>query len=271
MNQQVAIAEQPQRRSVTVDMANRYGMDAAPFESVLRATVVPKECSKEQFAAFLLVAREHNLNPITREIFAFPKQGGGIQPIVSVDGWANLVNSHPQCDGFEFADEMNDKGELVAITCRIFRKDRKHPSSATEYMSECKRDTATWKQWPRRMLRHKALIQAARYTFGFAGIVDPDEAERAEAGHYDKTPGPRLVPPPAPSSASAQTALTINNEWQQYLERQLEELGASIEPHQQAAVRDATTDFIQAARERGDLSQAEADAITDRWEEMSAE
>jgi hypothetical protein len=28
------------------------------------------------------------------------------------------------------------------------------------------------------MLRHKALIQCARYAFGFGGIVDPDEAER---------------------------------------------------------------------------------------------
>jgi hypothetical protein len=28
------------------------------------------------------------------------------------------------------------------------------------------------------MLRHKAFVQAARYAFGFAGIVDPDEADR---------------------------------------------------------------------------------------------
>jgi hypothetical protein len=29
-----------------------------------------------------------------------------------------------------------------------------------------------------RMLRHKALIQAARLAFGFSGIYDQDEAER---------------------------------------------------------------------------------------------
>jgi len=45
-------------------------------------------------------------------------------------------------------------------------------------MSECRRDTPTWKRWPARMLRHKAAIQAARYAFGFAGIMEPDEAER---------------------------------------------------------------------------------------------
>jgi phage recombination protein Bet len=190
---------EPQTRSVTTAMAHRYGMEPAAFEQTLRATVIPKDCSKEQFAAFLLVAKEYGLNPITKEIYAFPKQGGGIQPIVSVDGWANLINSNPNCDGFEFFDALDENGALVSVTCRIYRKDRKHPTEATEYMIECRRDTSTWKQWPRRMLRHKALIQAARYAFGFAGIVDPDEAERLEDGHYAGTTA-RLVPPPAPSS-----------------------------------------------------------------------
>ncbi|EEW4602325.1 phage recombination protein Bet, partial [Escherichia coli] len=31
---------------------------------------------------------------------------------------------------------------------------------------------------PKRMLRHKAMIQCARLAFGFAGIYDNDEAER---------------------------------------------------------------------------------------------
>ena len=38
--------------------------------------------------------------------------------------------------------------------------------------------TEPWKRWPRRMLRHKALIQAARIAFGFAGIYDEDEGNR---------------------------------------------------------------------------------------------
>ena len=46
-------------------------------------------------------------------------------------------------------------------------------------MAECKRNTDPWRQWPNRMLRHKATIQAARYAFGFSGIADPDEAERS--------------------------------------------------------------------------------------------
>src|SRR5262245_24555004 len=95
-------------KSVLITMADRYGMEAANFEQTLRATVVPAKCSKEQFAAFLLVAIQYNLNPVTREIYAFPKPDGGIQPIVGVDGWAKLINDHPAMDGMEFVDILNE-------------------------------------------------------------------------------------------------------------------------------------------------------------------
>jgi phage recombination protein Bet len=172
---QVATIER-QPRSVLVDMSTRYGMEPAAFEATLRATVC-KTASKEEFAAFLLVAKEYGLNPLTKELYAFPAKGGGIQPIVSIDGWARIINDHPGFDGMEFED-VREGAELIAITCRMFRKDRSHPIEATEYMAECKRTTDVWRTWPRRMLRHKALIQCARYAFGFSGIVDQDEYER---------------------------------------------------------------------------------------------
>lgn len=163
--------------SVVASMASNYGMDRRAFEATLRATVMPKDATNEQAAAFLLVAKQHNLNPFTKEIFAFPSRGG-IQPIVSVDGWMKLINSHPQFDGMDFKDTLDDKGTLISVTCRIHRKDRSHPVEVTEYMCECRRNTDTWNHWPARMLRHKSAIQAARYAFGFAGIMEPDEVER---------------------------------------------------------------------------------------------
>lgn len=184
MNAVATINEVP---SVLNAMAQHYGMDKRAFEATLRATVMPQNTSHEQAAAFLLVAREHKLNPFTREIFAFPTQGGGIQPVVSVDGWMKLINSHPDFDGMDFEDRI-DGGALMSITCRIYRKGRAHPVEVTEYMSECRRDTPTWKRWPARMLRHKAAIQAARYAFGFAGIMEPDEAERVVVAHADGMP-----------------------------------------------------------------------------------
>lgn len=184
---------EPRRKSVTMDMADRYGMDHVAFERTLRATVFPQNAPAEEFAAFLLVAKEYKLNPITKEIYAFPKRGGGIVPIVSIDGWLNLINSHPAFDGMDFED-INEDGKLSAIKCTIYRKDRSHPVSVTEYLDECYRPTDPWKM-KHRMLRHKAAIQCARYAFSLSGIYDEDEGEKIA---QSAPPRPALPTPPVP-------------------------------------------------------------------------
>ena len=160
-------------------VANRLAVSEQELTSIVFNTVMPsgKQVSNEQFVSFMAVANEYKLNPLVKEIYAFPAKGGGIQPIVSIDGWLKIITNHEHFDGMEHEDIL-DNGQLVAIKCSIYRKDAKRPITVTEYMSECKRGTDTWKQWPNRMLRHKATIQAGRYAFGISGIVDPDEAER---------------------------------------------------------------------------------------------
>ena len=171
------------QKKLTEIMAAKFNMDKAPFIQALKETAVPANISDGQFAAFLIVAKEHNLNPLTREIYAFPSQGG-IRPMVSIDGWMKIINNHPQYDGMKSTDNLDKDGNLMSITVQIYRKDRKHSVEVTEYMKECMRNTTPWKQWPARMLRHKAMIQAARIAFSFSGIEDPDEFERGD--HTEK-------------------------------------------------------------------------------------
>lgn len=221
MSQAVTTVE-PRQKSILLDMADRFHMEPAAFEATVRATCMPTDnrtppATREEFAAFLLVAKEYGLNPILKEIYAFPRRGGGVVPVVSVDGWVNLINSHPMCDGFEFEWEHNGQGVPVSCTCKMYRKDRGHPVSITEYYSECYRPTDPWKM-ANRMLRHKALIQAARYAFGFAGIYDEDEAARI-AQMNDMTPPtarPQLVdykePEPEPDTGTDQTAESEDDE-----------------------------------------------------------
>ena len=60
---------------------------------------------------------------------------------------------------------------------------------------------------PARMLRHRAVVQAARYTFGFGDIAEQDEVERWTSPERptSKSPvaapaiPPRHVPPPPPA------------------------------------------------------------------------
>lgn len=162
------------------DMAQRYNLSPEEFRRVIKATCGLQKATDEEFLAFLMIAHEHKLNPITKEIYAFvksPERGGGIQPIIGVDGWYKKANEHPAHNGIQFRDEIQG-GQLVAVTAIVHRKDRTHPTEATEYMKECRRNSDPWKQWPARMLRHKAAIQAIRIAYNLAGIMDPDEAER---------------------------------------------------------------------------------------------
>jgi len=142
------------------------------------------QVSNEELVTFLSIANEYQLNPLTKEIYAFNNRGA-IQPIVSIDGWLKIINSHTQFNGMEFLDATDENGNLVSVTCRIYRKDREHPTEVTEYMNECRGNSEPWKKWPARMLRHKATIQAARYAFRLSGIIDPDEAERYEKTNLD--------------------------------------------------------------------------------------
>ena len=160
-----------------VALAKQFNIPGDPEELVqtLKATAFRSNATDAQFNVLMIVANQYGLNPFTKEIYAFPDKNNGITPVVGVDGWARIINSHPQFDGMEFTSDAE------SCTCKIYRKDRNHPTIVTEYLEECKRPTQPWNSHPRRMLRHKAMIQAARLAFGFGGIYDEDEAERIEA------------------------------------------------------------------------------------------
>lgn len=154
-------------------LAETFGIPQSDdLTAVLKATAFKGQVSDAQMSALLIVASQYGLNPWTKEIYAFPDQNNGIVPVVGVDGWSRIINSHPQFDGMDF--EQDDE----SCTCIIHRKDRSHPVRVTEYLSECKRAVKPWQSHPKRMLRHKALIQCARLAFGYVGIFDLDEAER---------------------------------------------------------------------------------------------
>lgn len=158
-------------------MAENLSMKNVSNDS-LQATLlntVFKGANYDQLVSLVVVANQYSLNPFTKEIYAFPSRGG-ITPIVSVDGWARIINDNPNCDGIQFEQDEE------SATCKIYRKDRNHPTIVTEYLSECKMNTDPWKKYPKRMLRHKALIQCARVAFGFSGIYDEDEAHRINSG-----------------------------------------------------------------------------------------
>lgn len=176
-------------------MGEALMIDPPTLLAILQNQIMPN-ASNDEVAAFVIVCNVHGLNPILREIYAFPDlKRKRIVPVVGVDGWAKIVNRQEDYDGCEFEWHFAQDGTTpVACTCKLYHKKRTKPIVVTEYFDECKRNTEPWNGMPNRMLRHKAFIQAVRLAFGVAGIFDEDEArdiirDRESHSFVATTPG----------------------------------------------------------------------------------
>jgi len=232
-----ALATLTQKLATTLDMGDGVGL-----METLKATAFKGPVTDAQMTALLIVANNYGLNPWTKEIYAFPDRNNGIVPVVGVDGWSRIINSHPQFDGIEF--EQNDE----SCTCIIYRKDRNRPIKVTEWMAECRRSgIGPWQSHPRRMLRHKAMIQCARLAFGYGGIYDQDEAERIVEASPVKHMGSveRAEPAELPTYSAEQFAKNLPA-WRSAI-----------------AAGKATADAVIAkASTKGTLTQEQVDAIS---------
>jgi phage recombination protein Bet len=149
-------------------------------QNAFRSLVVWSEADMERL---LLTCEALGLSPVGRDVYAAqPESGAGVLIAVGVDGWSRIVNQHPQYDGMEFEESPELEGGVpVWIRCTIHRRDRRFSMSVKEYLCEAVRDTGAWQTHPRRMLRHKAMVQCARLAFELptiSGVYDIDEAER---------------------------------------------------------------------------------------------
>jgi len=194
-------------KSIVIKLADKYGVDSEKMLNTLKQTAFKQrdnapQISNEQMMALLIVADQHNLNPFTKEIYAFPDKKNGIIPIVGVDGWSRIINEKPTFDGMEFRQseniiEIDDAKPCPEwIECAIFDRERNHPVTVREYLDEVYREPfigtgkggkdykipGPWQTHTKRMLRHKAMIQCARIAYGFGGIYDQDEGERIIEG-----------------------------------------------------------------------------------------
>ena len=196
--------------------AERYSFDEGALIDTLKATAFKINdgvVTDAQMTALLIVADQYQLNPFTKEIYAFPDKKNGIVPVVGIDGWSRIINGHSAFDGMTFHSSeviVTPPGGKPCpewMDCALYRKDRSHPIVIREYLDEVYREpfqgnrdgrsyavNGPWQSHTKRLLRHKATIQAARMAFGFVGIYDQDEAERILEGQASDLGDPRVIP-----------------------------------------------------------------------------
>ena len=160
----------------------RSSMSEESFISALTQTALVRleTWSLPDLERLLTTSLRYGLNPTSHEIFMLPNPMAEAPLIVvGVDGWSRILNEHKKFAGMRFREskELVD-GVPAWIECTIYRWDRRVPTTVREYLCEVKGLSQAWITHPRRMLRHKALVQCARISFGMGDIFDPDEAQR---------------------------------------------------------------------------------------------
>jgi len=173
-------------QDIVIRSVQRSGLPYESFVKVLIQSALSRLniWTQADLERLLLAAERLRLDPLNNEIYAVeaqsdPTKKSHIMLVVGVDGWSKIINSHPQFDGMRFVESVTGDDELpLYFECTIFRKDRKVATSVREYMYEAHTNQGAWLKHPRRMLRHKAMIQCARICFGLSGVYDPDEAQR---------------------------------------------------------------------------------------------
>ncbi|MFZ5743428.1 MAG: RecT family recombinase [Pseudomonadota bacterium] len=178
-------------RNALEAMAQRLQVSPSGLKDTLMQTVFSACRSDAEFIALTIVANTYDLNPLTKEIYAFPKKGGGIQPMISYDGWIKIMNSHPQTDGFEFNHTLNEKGDAIAVEGVFYRKDRSRPIKKMVYLKEFKRNTEPWNNSPNHMLDVRCLCHTVRIALGInAGVEGESEDVVIDGGSLTVDPMP---------------------------------------------------------------------------------
>ncbi len=140
----------------------------------------------------------HRLDPKADEIDLVQYEAGQWQALITVNGWAKLINAQPAFCGIEFAESKEQDGSIPRwMSCTIYRTDRVKPITVKEYLIELKTEHPCWQVMPRRMLRHRAMQQCARLAFGITVPECKSSAVVAKSNQATQS----LTPPSKEKSA----------------------------------------------------------------------
>jgi hypothetical protein len=120
---------------------------------------------------FLRAICEHDLDPFNGEIIFIQSvvANQSSWPFITIEGWAKLINQHPQFCGLEFTMLPSENSmSPIWMECSIYRKDRIKPITVREYLTEVITENSYWQERPNRMLRYRALSQCAKLALGIS-------------------------------------------------------------------------------------------------------
>jgi hypothetical protein len=117
----------------------------------------------------LRMAQKYQLDPLSDEVGIFEHEDQTLGVYITIDGWAKLMNQHPQYAGMSLRESTELIDNIPSwMECTIYRNDRILPIVIKEYFEEVRTNHPSWQQMPRRMLRHRVIQQCARLALGIS-------------------------------------------------------------------------------------------------------
>lgn len=147
------------------------------------------------FDHMIYLATLYDLDPLLKEIWCVTDNKGNHRIQVARDGFLKIANSHEAFDGIhadticegDFYAVMPDggldhryaaqRGPLVGAYCRVWRKDRTHPSYFFAPYKEYAAGSPIWRQYPSSMIIKVAEAMALKRAFSLSGLTSAEEMD----------------------------------------------------------------------------------------------
>ena len=157
-----------------------------------------KGCTPEEIVLLVYLARQYDLDPLKKEIWAVKGYGDSpAQIFTSRDGLLSIAHKTGKFGSmktsFELEPESKEKksyGSIirkpVSATCEIWRKDFGKPFTSTVFFDEYNLGQALWLKKPKTMLGKVAEVQCLRKAFSISGgLYTPDEIPEKNSSIID--------------------------------------------------------------------------------------
>lgn len=179
------------------DVASERRMDPEAYGDLLKQTVLKGMDALTAAKCVGDIAR-YGLDPMSGNLLFMGKRGSDVQTALTYNGWLAIARR----EGVTSIDvEYEEIGEDGEVSARAVVKRGEEFYSRTEFLSECRRGGPVWKQMPRRMLGHRAVISALRCACGTLACASAEELEEAGFTSSAMPPGPDAGTPETEDAA----------------------------------------------------------------------
>ena len=171
-----------------------------------------KGCTDNEFQVFLELSNKYGLDPFARQIWAVKGYGSSpAQIIIARDGYLAVAHRSGQFDGMSDPEyETDEKGKVIHVRIRVYRKDMSHPFTGDAWDDEDNLHQSVWNKRQRTMLLKVAESRALRKAFSVSGTYCPEELGYEDSAPYKIEPKPndiKIKPEP----------VTVKEEVKQYV------------------------------------------------------